>query len=116
MADKRCYNKSEAIEYFGINRSAFEVHIEPELEGKGIRVGSCLVYEARDLDLAWEAFKKKAKAKASALPRQRAETSETPLKKIKQRSREPMPSAESSSALWNAAVKSVLEKDKTKKR
>ena len=58
MADKRSYNKKESIQYFGIDLSAFETYIEPELDGKGITIGTCLVYEAYDLDKAWEAFKK----------------------------------------------------------
>jgi hypothetical protein len=115
MADKRCYNKREATQYFGINLSSFQTYIEPELEGKGIKIGSCLVYEAYDLDMAWEAFKKKAKGNASAPISPPKRLSPVPPKKARGRSKEAMASPESSSAAWNAAVKTVLEKGKRRK-
>lgn len=116
MTDKRCYNKKEAIHYFGIDLSAFEAHIEPELEGRGIAVGTCLVYEARDLDMAWEAFKKKAKRDA-ATPTSLPQVPSVPsAKKPKAAVKGAMPSPESGSAAWNAAVKKVLAKDKPRKK
>jgi hypothetical protein len=116
MADKRCYNKSEAIQYFGIDGSSFETYIEPELEGAGIRVGDCLVYEAYDLDRAWEAFKKKASGAAS-VPGSPAQTpAAAPPKKAKGRSKEATPSPHSGSVAWNAAVTKVLEKGKSRKK
>jgi hypothetical protein len=62
MTGKRCYNKTEATQYFGIDIDAFETYIEPELEGKGIVIGNCLVYEAREIGGAWDDFKKKQSA------------------------------------------------------
>jgi hypothetical protein len=116
MTDKRSYNKSEAIQYFGIDINAFETYIEPELAGKGIAIGTCLVYEARDLDTAWEAFKKKAKRDASVptIPPQRE--SQASIQKTRAPLKGAMPSSASSSAAWNAAVTKVLAKDKPKKK
>lgn len=116
MTGKRCYNKKEAIHYFGIDLGAFETYIEPELEGKGIAIGTCLVYEARDLDMAWEAFKKKSKRDASALANPAPNPSSASAKKPKVQLKGAMSSPESSSAAWNAAVKKVLAKDKPKKK
>lgn len=116
MTGKRCYNKKEAIQYFGIDLSAFETYIEPELEGKGIAIGTCLVYEARDLDMAWDAFKKKAKRDAAAAATPAPAPSPAAAKKPKVQVKGAMPSPESSSAAWNAAVKKVLAKDKSKKK
>lgn len=114
MADKRCYNTNEAVHYFGIDLDAFKTYIEPELEGKGIHVGSCLVYEADDLDKAWAVFKKKAKATASAPSAPHQSSFEAQPKKTKERSKEAMPSAHLSSDAWNAAVTKVLNKPRKK--
>jgi hypothetical protein len=116
MADKRCYNKSEAIQYFGIDRSSFETFIEPELEGMGIKLGDCLVYEVDDLNRAWEAFKKKARDTAAASITPAKAPRPAPPKKAKGRSKEAMPSPHSSSVAWNAAVAKVLEKGKPRKK
>jgi hypothetical protein len=116
MADKRCYNKSEAIQYFGIDRSSFETYIEPELEGTGIKIGDCLVYEVYDLDTAWDAFKKKARDTAAASISPAQTPRPAPAKKAKGRSKEAMPSPHSSSVAWNAAVTKVLEKGKPRKK
>jgi hypothetical protein len=114
MAEKRCYNLNEAMHYFGIDRNAFKTCIEPELEGKGVHVGTCLVYEAGDLDKAWDAFKKKAKASAAtAVPSSQSSSDAVP-KKTKARAKEAMPSANLGSDAWNAAVTKVLNKPRKK--
>lgn len=114
MTDKRCYNKKEAVQYFGIDLSAFETYLEPELDGKGIAIGTCLVYEARDLDMAWDAFKKRAKRDASA--QTNPPQPSAPAKKARAPMKGAMPSPESSSAAWNAVVKKELAKGKPKKK
>jgi len=116
MTGKRCYNKKEASQYFGIDPGAFETYIEPELDGKGIAVGTCLVYEVRDLDMAWESFKKKARRDASASAAPAPGPSPASAKRPRVQLKGAMPSPESSSAAWNAAVKKVLAKDKPKKK
>jgi hypothetical protein len=57
VTDKRCYSTAEAMNYLGIKRRSFEKHILSRLEGKGVRIGTCLVYEVRDLDAAWDDYK-----------------------------------------------------------
>lgn len=52
---KRCYNTAEAMDYLGIKRRAFMLHIAPQ--AKGVRIGNCVVYERTDLDAAWESYK-----------------------------------------------------------
>jgi hypothetical protein len=116
MANKRCYNKTEAAQYFGVDLGAFVKYIEPELDGKGIKIGRCLVYEVRDLDIAWEAFKKKAKSSSSGPVGHPQAPSQVAPKKARGMSKEAMPSPQSGSAAWNAAVKHVLEKGKPRKK
>lgn len=116
MADKRCYNKSESIQYFGIDLSSFETYIEPELEGMGIKIGDCLVYEAYDLDKAWDAFKKKSRETALASPSPPQTRPAASSKKAKGPSKEATPSPHSGSIAWNAAVTKVLEKGKPRKK
>lgn len=116
MTNKRSYNKKEAVQYFGIDLSAFETYIEPELEGKGITIGTCLVYEVYDLDKAWETFKKKAKRKASSPTSPPQAEAQAPTKKARAPLKGAMPSPEKSSAAWNAAVKKVLSKNTPKKK
>jgi hypothetical protein len=113
MADKRCYNLREAVQYFGLNRHSFEAHILPELKGKGIRVGACMVYEVRDLDIAWEAYKQKLAAHAAAAPTPQSAAGAT--SRSGRRSKV-MTSAESGSAAWNAAVTKVLAKGKARNK
>jgi hypothetical protein len=115
MADKRCYNKSEAVQYFGIDRSSFETYIEPELDGTGIKVGDCLVYEVHDLNKAWEAFKKKARDTSASISPADVQAAASP-KKVKARSKETTASPHSGSDAWNAVVKTVLEKGKARKK
>jgi hypothetical protein len=55
--DKRCFNKAEAMEYLGIKRRAFETNILPLIQDKGVRIGTCFVFERLDLDAAWDSYK-----------------------------------------------------------
>jgi hypothetical protein len=57
MLTKRCFNFAEAMAYLGIKRRAFHTHILPLLRGKGVRIGTSLMFEALDLDAAWERYK-----------------------------------------------------------
>jgi hypothetical protein len=57
MVTKRGYTTGEALTYLGIKRRAFERHIQPLLRCKGIRIGTCIVFDVSDLDAAWEAYK-----------------------------------------------------------
>jgi hypothetical protein len=116
MVIKRCYNKSEAGQYFGIDLNSFETYIEPQLAGMGIAVGDCLVYEVDDLDRAWDAFKQKARATASASVAAAQPPAAAPQRKSKARTKEATPSPNSGSDAWNAAVKKVLEKGKARRK
>lgn len=54
---KRCFNTGEAMEYLGMRRKAFSIHLAPLLKGKGVRSGTSIVYDRTDLDAAWERYK-----------------------------------------------------------
>lgn len=55
--EKRCYTTSEAMAYLGVRRRTFDTVFKPLLAGKGVRVGTSVVYEKLDLDQAWETYK-----------------------------------------------------------
>lgn len=53
---KRAYNVTEAHDYLGIKRKAFDKHIRPQLPAP-TRLGTTKVWERTDLDLAFESAK-----------------------------------------------------------
>lgn len=55
--EKRCYNIGEALTYLGVKRRSFEVHILPQIRHKAIRIGTSVVFERSDLDMAWDRYK-----------------------------------------------------------
>ncbi|GGI16388.1 hypothetical protein GCM10008066_03710 [Oxalicibacterium faecigallinarum] len=57
MVTPRCYNTAEALQYLGVKRRFFETQLQPRLSGKGIKCGTSIVYEIKDLDAAWESYK-----------------------------------------------------------
>ncbi|MHA6905446.1 hypothetical protein [Ralstonia syzygii] len=55
--DKRLFNTQEAMAYLGMKRKAFDTLIAPVLKGKGVKVGTSILFERCDLDAAWETYK-----------------------------------------------------------
>ncbi len=62
--EKRGFTTQEAQTYLGVRRRFFETNLAPLLAGKGTPAGPSTIYERRDLDAAWDAYKEAVKLPA----------------------------------------------------
>ena len=54
--EKRCYSYTQAMEYLGLKRRAFDQHIRPRLPDP-IACGTARIFERVDLDRAWDEYR-----------------------------------------------------------